>query len=200
MKVLITGFEPFGKDTINPSYEAVSRLPDTINNAEIIKIKLPVVFNEASNILCEEIDILNPDIVICVGLAGGRTCITPEMIAINLMDARIPDNKGNQPMFKKIKDNGPDGIFTTLPVNKIVESIKEANIPAEISFSAGTYVCNELMYSLLYKVKGTSVSAGFIHVPYVKGMTDDEPEMELEKIVDALYICIEITIKEVLKN
>ena len=152
MKVLITGFTPFGGEDINPAYEAIKGLEDTIKGAHIIKKEISTVFyksiEELDTIIIEE----NPNIVICVGQAGGRFDITPERIGINIDDTRIEDNEGNQLIDKKIYDNGENAYFSTLPIKAMVQKIREVGIPASISNTAGTFVCNHLMYGLLYLI------------------------------------------------
>ena len=199
-KLLITGFEPFGDEKYNPSIEAVKRLPDEINGTQIIKMRLPVIFGTAGDLLLEKISAEAPDAVICVGLAGGRKAVTPEMVAVNLKNARIPDNAGQQPVWEKIEPEGEDGLFSTLPIIDFQETLEERGIPAEISYSAGTYVCNEVMYRLLsfQKKRKLQMSAGFIHVPYASEYISEGKEvysMPLEKIVEALFVCIQTVIR-----
>ena len=191
MTVLITGFEPFGDDMINPSSEAVRMLPDLIGEARIVRCRLPVVFGEAAEILKSEIETHRPQAVICVGLAGGRRAITPEVIAVNLKDARIPDNKGQQPRWVRIDPKGEDGLLSTLPVQAMVDRMQAKGIPAELSYSAGTFVCNEVFYQLMRSAKGSGIEAGFVHVPYSVGMKEGQPAMELEAIARGLRVCVE---------
>ena len=201
MNVLITGFDPFGGESINPAYEAVKKLPDKIQTANIIKLEIPTVFHDCAKLLDEAIKQYQPDLVICVGQAGGRTCITPEFVGINYMDARIPDNKGNQPLQSKIKEDGPDAYFTKLPVKAICEELKASGIPAAISYSAGTYVCNYIMYSLLYLIdtKYPNMKGGFIHVPYdtsqVAKLSSSSASMPIDMIALGLEKAIEACIK-----
>lgn len=201
MKVLITGFDPFGGESINPAYEAVKKLPDSIQTAKIIKLEVPTVFHDCAKLLEEAIQQYEPEIVICVGQAGGRTHITPEFIGINYMDARIPDNKGNQPLQSKIKEDGPDAYFTKLPVKAICEELKAAGIPAAVSYSAGTYVCNYLMYVLLYLIdkKHPHIRGGFIHVPYdtaqAAKLSSSTPSMPIDMISKGLEKAIIACIK-----
>lgn len=192
MNILITGFDPFDKEKINPAYEAVKKLPDRIQTANIIKLEIPTVFYDAAQRLDEAIQQYQPEIVICVGQAGGRTHLTPEFVAINYMDARIPDNKGNQPLQSRIEESGPDAYFTKLPVKAICEELKTAGIPAAVSYSAGTYVCNYLMYSLLYLIdhKYPDMRGGFIHVPYdtsqAAKLSSSTPSMPIDMISKGL--------------
>ena len=146
MKILLTAFDPFGGETINPAREVAAALPDQIGGADIIKLWLPTVFGEAGEKVTKAMDDLRPDAVISLGQAGGRKAVTPERIAINLMDARSPDNAGNQPQEQVIEQNGPDGCFSTLPVKAMAAAIREQGLPGEVSLSAGTFVCNDVMF------------------------------------------------------
>ncbi|WP_429191201.1 pyroglutamyl-peptidase I [Fusobacterium sp. PH5-44] len=201
MKVLITGFDPFGGEKINPAWEAVKGLPDKIDEMEIIKLQIPTVFKKSGKKLFENIDKVKPDIVICVGQAGGRYEFCLERVAINIEDGRIPDNEGYQPIDTVIYEDGKNAYFTRMPIKAIVEEVKKAGIPAAVSNTAGTYVCNHIMYSLLYYLdkKGLdNVRGGFIHVPYIPEQVVDKkntPYMELSRMTKAL----EITIKTMKK-
>ena len=148
MKVLLTGFEPFGGETVNPAKEAVKLVRDEINGAQIVKCYVPVVFGKAIETVHEAMIKENPDVVLCIGQAGGRFEITPERVAINCDDGRIPDNEGNQPVDQPVFADGAPAYFSTLPIKKMVEYIKAADVPASISNTAGTYVCNHLMYGV----------------------------------------------------
>ena len=190
-KLLISGFDPFGGEAINPSFEAVKLLPDIIGEYELERIELPTVFGRAAEIMIEKIKKVRPDAVICVGQAGGRRGITPEVIGINLREASIADNAGAQPKNEPIRDSAPDGIFSTLPVREMVEAIKAQNLPASLSFSAGAFVCNDLLYSLLYEFRETDVKIGFIHVPYLPEQAKEGvPSMPLDDIVRGLCAAI----------
>ena len=200
MKVLITGFQPFGGESINPAYEAVKRLPQTIAGASVITKEIPVVFRQGSRAVYEAVQKEQPDVVICVGQAGGRSGITPEFVGINYQDARIPDNDGNQPVGESIQPDGPNAYFTKLPVKAMVAAMKKEGIPAAVSFSAGTYVCNDVMYKLLYDIyrEFTQMRGGFIHVPYAEEQVKDKPNMPalpLATIVRGLEICIRAVIE-----
>ena len=189
-KLLITGFEPFGGEKINPSWEAVKLLPETIGEFELIKAEIPVVFEKAAETVLAKADEIQPDAIICVGQAGGRAGVTPEMVAINLRFASIPDNEGNQPKDVPCVEGGENAYFATLPVRKMVAAVSEKEIPCSVSYSAGTYVCNDLIYHVLHKYEGTNVKACFIHVPFIPEQTTDKPSMELETISKALEIAI----------
>lgn len=167
MKILVTGFTPFGGENINPAYEAVKALPKEIKGVEIITLEIPTVFGCGAKAVEEAIKIHLPDVVICVGQATGRSCISIEKVAINFKDARIPDNEGNQPIDSPILQDGKNAYFATLPVKAMVEHVRKNHIPAHLSYSAGTYVCNEVMYLLLQTLEKSypHVQGGFIHVP-----------------------------------
>ncbi len=201
MKILVTGFEPFGGDAVNPSFSAVSLLPEQIAGAVIIKQELPVAFGRAADLLIRSMMDQTPDAVICTGLAGGRSGITPELIAVNLRHARIPDNTGFQPEWEKISPEGEDGLFSTLPIREIVKALGVAGISADLSKTAGTYVCNEVMYRLLAycKKEHPGMMAGFIHVPYAAEHLPEDKDvfsMPLQQIANALEICIREVAKD----
>ena len=164
MKVLVTGFEPFGGEKINPSFEAVKLLPDSIDGVSIIKRQVPTVFRKSIEELKRLIEEIKPDVVLCVGQAGGRSEISIERVAINIDDANIKDNEGNQPVDEIIFEDGENAYFSNLPIKALVEKIKEAGIPASISNSAGTFVCNHIMYGLLYLIdkKYPHIKGGFL--------------------------------------
>ena len=168
MKILITGFDPFGGESINPAYEAVKLLPDTIAGAQLIKLEIPTVFAKSIQVVKDAIETHCPDIVINVGQAGGRACVTVEKVAINLAEAGIPDNAGDEPHGEPLEPDGPDAYFSTLPVTEMVQNVKAHGLPCEISYSAGTYVCNSIMYRVLHLAakEYPEMKAGFIHVPY----------------------------------
>ncbi len=197
MKILITGFDPFGGETVNPAYEAVKLLPDTIAGAEIIKLEVPTRFHRAGAVLEDAMQRHKPDAVICVGQAGGRAAITPEKVAINLMDGRIPDNAGYQPVDAPIREDGETAYFTSLPVKAMVQRMRDAGIPAAVSYTAGTYVCNYLLYTLLYLIdkKYPNVRGGFIHVPYAMEQVINKPlgtpSMDLRQIARGLETAVE---------
>ncbi|CAM3414729.1 pyroglutamyl-peptidase I [Pseudostreptobacillus hongkongensis] len=194
MNILITGFEPFGKDEINSSWESVKLLPNELKGNNIYKVLIPVVFNVDK--LIENIKKYSPDIIILVGQAGGRNGITIERVAINLDDAIIPDNNNYQPIDNTIKLDGENAYFSTLPVKAIINNLKDNDIEARISYTAGTYVCNHVMYNTLYHINKNNldIKAGFIHVPYLPTQTMDKPSMKIEDIVKGLLSIIETTI------
>lgn len=201
MKVLVTGFDPFGGEDINPAYEAVKLLPDQIKNAEIIKMEIPTVFEKEGEVLEKGIREHRPDIVICVGQAGGRSAVTVEKVAINLIEARIPDNEGKQPFDSPVCEDGENAYFAKLPVKAMVHEIKEHGIPAKVSYTAGTFVCNDVMYRLLYMIdkKYPDMKGGFIHVPYlpeqVINLPDGTPSMSARMIAEALQFAVEAALE-----
>ena len=202
-KVLITGFTPFAGEKINPSYEAVKQLADEILGFEIIKKEIETSFDSSIKQLDSYIETFSPSIVILVGQAGGAKNIRIERVAINIDDAPIKDNSGKQPKDKLIKKDGENAYFATLPLKKIVNALMDDGIPAVVSNSAGTYVCNHLMYNLLYTLnkKSINIPAGFIHVPYIFSQIEDKPDIyatDLYAITRALDIAIKTTIKEII--
>lgn len=196
MKVLITGFDPFGGEPINPAEEAVKRVRDNINGAEVIKLTIPTVRTKSVEAIEKAIKKHNPDIVISVGQAGGRFDITPERVAINLDDFRIKDNEGNQVVDEIIKEDGQAAYFSNLPIKGMVKHMNENGIPASVSNTAGTFVCNHVMYGILYMIdkKYTNIKGGFIHIPYMTAQVVDKkntPYMSLDEIVKGLELAIE---------
>ena len=189
-KLLITGFEPFDGETINPSWIAVSQLPDEIGEYSLTKLLVPVVFGEGAETVIEAAERISPDVILCIGQAGGRIAITPEMVGLNLRHAPIPDNKGNQPQDQPVVKDGENALFATLPVRKIAEAIARAKVPAQVSYSAGAYVCNDLLYTLLHRYNDTETRVGFIHIPYCT-QQNKEPSMEIDAIVKGLTAAIE---------
>lgn len=159
--VLITGFEPFGGEQVNPSWEVVSQLDNAIiAGCRVVARQLPCVFGESLSVLNSAIDTLSPSLVLAIGQAGGRTDITVERVAINVDDARIPDNKGQQPVDEPIVAGGPAAWFSTLPIKAMVAAMREAGVPASVSQTAGTFVCNHVMYGLLHKLSGIAEVKG----------------------------------------
>ena len=189
MKILLTGFEPFGGAAINPSWEAVRRT-EVPAGTEAVRICLPVSFREAPRRLKEAVRREQPDVVICIGQAGGRTGISLERVAVNLMDARIPDNEGFQPADEPILPEGPTAYLSSLPLRHLEAALKEKGLPAQISNTAGLYVCNCVFYTAaaLAAKERSGMQAGFIHVPYLPEQTADEktPSLCLEDDVRAL--------------
>ena len=190
-KLLITGFDPFGGEQINPSWEAVKALPDRIGDYHITKMEIPTVFGTAARMDIDQAKELVPDVIISVGQAGGRKAVTPEVIGINLREAGIPDNAGNQPVNTPVVPGGPDAYFSTLPVREMVQSIRTAELPAALSYSAGAFVCNDVLYTLLHHFAGTGTRVGFIHVPFLpQQATNGQPSLPLDQITQALTLAI----------
>lgn len=189
-RLLITGFAPFDGETVNPSWEAVSRLPDRIGDFVLEKRQIPTVFGEAGKACLNGADHFCPDVILCVGQAGGRAGVTPERVAINFRQARIPDNAGNQPQGEPVVPGGPDGLFATVPVDKMARAIREAGLPGEVSNTAGTFVCNDVLYTLLCHYQGSSVRVGFIHVPFLP--EQGTPSLPLEDTIRALEAAIAV--------
>lgn len=196
MKVLITGFDPFGGESINPALEAVMALPNQIGDVEVIKLEIPTVFGKSLATIKEAMELHKPDVVISVGQAGGRFGITPERVAINVDDARINDNEGNAPVDIKVAEDGPAAYFTNLPVKAMTKAMVDAGIPASVSNTAGTFVCNHVMYGVLHMIhtEYPNVRGGFIHVPYIPAQVTSKanmPSMSQSDITKGLALCIE---------
>jgi pyroglutamyl-peptidase len=166
-QLLITGFDPFGGASVNPAREAVMALPDVVGDYALTKLEIPTVFGLAAETVLQAVEALCPDVILCVGQAGGRAAITPEVVAINLREASIPDNAGNQPKNMPVVENAPAAYFSTLPVRAMAEGVKAAGIPCSLSYSAGVFVCNDLLYTLLHHYDGTDTRVGFVHIPYL---------------------------------
>lgn len=195
MKILVTGFDPFGGETVNPALEAVKSLPSEIHGAEVHWVAIPTVFYKAAEVLETAIVRYQPDAVLCIGQAGGRASLTPERVAINQDDARIPDNQGNQPIDTPIRQDGQAAYFSTLPIKAMVQAIKEEGLPATVSNTAGTFVCNHLMYQALYLAdkKFPHMRSGFMHIPYMTEQVVNKPNtasMNLTDIVRGIEAAI----------
>ena len=189
-KLLITGFEPFGGETTNPSWDAVCQLPAEIGGYTLIKRLIPVVFGKAAEAVINAAQEIHPDVILCIGQAGGRSAIMPEFVGINLRHASIPDNDGNQPQDVPILAGGENAYFSTLPVRKIAAAISDIGLPAQVSYSAGAYVCNDVLYTLLSHFQDSHTKVGFIHVPYAISQ-QKTPAMELSDIIKGLIAAIE---------
>lgn len=188
-KLLITGFDPFGGAAVNPAWEAVKLLPDVIGDFELCKLMIPTVFGEAAKIVLEKAEEFQPDIILCIGQAGGRAAVTPERIGVNIRDAKIPDNAGNQPVGAFVVPEGPAAYFATVPVMAMAEAIAAAGLPATVSNSAGAFVCNDVLYALLHHFTGTDTRVGFVHVPY--SPEQGSPSLPLNQTAAALQAAIE---------
>lgn len=190
-KLLITGFDPFGGECINPSWEAVKGLKDRIGGYALTKLQIPTVFGKAAQAVLAAAEESKPDVILCVGQAGGRKGITPEVVGINLREAGIPDNEGNCPVNIPVVPEGPDAYFATIPVRKILGALKAAEIPGSLSYSAGAFVCNDVLYTLLHCFHGTGTQVGFIHVPFLPQQAKEGiPSMPLAEIIRALETAV----------
>lgn len=200
MKNLITGFDPFGGEPVNPALEAVKLMKDEIAGAKIIKLEIPTVFRKSVEKIHEMMKAEQPDVVLSIGQAGGRFGVTPERVAINVDDARIKDNEGNQPVDTPIFTDGEAAYFSNLPVKAMVEAIKNKGLPSTLSNSAGTFVCNHVMYGVLYYIhkEFPNVRGGFIHVPFITDQVVTKPNvasMALADITEALESAVEAIVK-----
>lgn len=187
--LLITGFDPFDGGTVNPSWEAVRLLPDTLGSYRLTKLPLPTVYETAAEILLKKAREISADVIISVGLAGGRDAVTPERIAVNILDARIADNQGTFHQGERIVPDGPAAYFSTLPVEAMAEAIRSCGIPGAVSNTAGTFVCNNVLYAALHRYAGTGVRCGFIHVPRLP--EQGSPSLPLEQTLQALTAAIQ---------
>ncbi len=191
MKLLLAGFEPFGGEPLNPALESVKlvRSPEGI---ELVKLEIPCLFEKCIEEVMKAAEKEKPDVIVCVGQAGGRAAVTPERVAVNVMDARIPDNGGYQPKDLPIREDGPAAYFATVPVRAMTEAIAAAGVPAALSNTAGTFCCNNVMYGVLHEIAkaGLPIRAGFIHVPCIPEQLprfkEGTPALPLEDIVKAL--------------
>jgi pyroglutamyl-peptidase len=201
MRFLLTGFDPFGGENVNPAFEAVKMVSDTIQGYEIIKLELPTVYKKSVQILDDAIEKYQPDYVLAIGQAGGRSAIAVERVGINIDDARIKDNEGNQPIDEIIFEDGQTAYFSNLPIKAMVEAMQKKGIPSIVSNSAGTFVCNHILYSIMYLVdkKYSGVKGGFIHVPFIPEQViskPNQPSMALEMITKGIEVAIETAIQE----
>jgi len=197
-KVLITAFDPSGGETINPALTAVMALPDKMDGIKIVKQELPTVYDKSFDILLPVLEQERPDAVISVGQAGGRASISIERIAINIDDSTLADNDGIIHTDQQIVTSSPAAYFSTLPVKYIIRDLHQAGIPASISNTAGTFVCNHIMYATLHyaALNNPDMKAGFVHVPYLPSQTltkPSTPSMSIENIVDGLKIVVKTT-------
>ena len=196
MKILLTGFEPFGGEPVNPALEAV-KLVQAPQGVELIKLKIPCVFGLCIETVVQAIEQHKPDAVLCIGQAAGRDKLTPERVAINIMDARIADNAQNQPVDEPVCGDGPDAYFATLPVKAMVKAINEAGVPAAVSNTAGTFCCNDVMYGVLHHLarRCSDITAGFMHVPCIPEqlcrMKEGTPALPLEDITKGIEAALQ---------
>ncbi len=200
MKILVTGFDPFGGEPVNPAIETVKRLPDVIAGAEIVKLEIPTVCHKSLRVIDEAVSRYDPDVVLSVGQAGGRPDITVERVGINVDDCRIPDNEGNQIIDEPIYPEGPAAYFVTLPIKAMVQNMQNRNIPASVSNTAGTFVCNHVTYGVchLLATKYPGKRSGFIHIPYLPQQALDKknmPSMSQDMMVEAITAAIEAIVE-----
>ena len=200
MKILVTGFDPFGGEPINPAIESVKKLPDNIAGAEIIKLEIPTVRKKSLEKIEKAINEHNPEVILSIGQAGGRFDISIERVGINLDDFRIPDNEGNQIIDEPVFPDGENSYFVKLPVKAMVQNVQKNNIPASVSYTAGTFVCNHVLYGVMYLIekKYKGKKSGFIHIPFLPQQVVDKknmPSMELDTIVKGLTAAIEAIVK-----
>jgi pyroglutamyl-peptidase len=198
VKVLMTGFAPFDGESVNPSWQAVSALGE--RRDDVAAVELPCEFAASLPALRRAIEEHRPELVVCVGQAGGRSDVTPERVAINLIDARIPDNAGAQPVDAPVVAGGPAAYFTTLPVKACVAAIRAAGVPASVSHTAGTYVCNQVFYGLMHVLpEFPGVRGGFVHVPFspeqVAASGKAAPSLSVDRIADALEVLADTAAK-----
>lgn len=187
--LLITGFDPFGGAHINPSWEAVKKLPERIGNWKLCKLEIPTVFSLGAETVLQTAREVNPAAILCLGVAVGRSSVTPERIGINIRCARIPDNRANQPTDEAVIPGGVDGLFSTMNVSAMAAAIEKCGLPGAVSNTAGTFVCNDVLYTLLHHYQGTGVKVGFLHVPQLP--EQGEPSLPLEDTVRAVTAAIE---------
>ncbi|MGL5543004.1 MAG: pyroglutamyl-peptidase I [Fusobacteriaceae bacterium] len=200
MKVLVTGFDPFGGESINPAWEAVKAIPNQVEGVDVVTVQIPTVFRKSVDAVLTAAKEHNPDVILCVGQAGGRFDMTVERVAINIDDARIKDNEGNQPIDLPIYQDGESAYFTTLPIKAMVAEMQKEGCPASVSNTAGTFVCNHIMYAVLHHIANDKIAkkGGFIHVPYIPEQVVEKknmPYMETSRITKSLVACIK-AIKE----
>lgn len=196
-RILLTGFTPFAGAVLNPSWLAASALDgETIAGHSVISAQLPTAFEASLKELGRLLRLHKPDLVICLGQAGGRGAILLERVALNICDAGIADNAGCQPIDVPVVSNGPVAYFSTLPIKAILQALNDAGIAAEVSQTAGTFVCNHVFYSLMHRLanqsRGCQVRGGFIHIPFVP--EQGSPSMSLEQMVRGLRVAISTTL------
>lgn len=204
MKILVTGFDPFGGEKINPALETIQQLPNKVLGSSIIKLEIPTVIGKSLAKIKEAVEKEAPDVVLSIGQAGGRADITVERIGINMDDCRIPDNEGNQPIDEPVVKDGPAAYFVTLPIKAIVEKIRSHKIPASISNTAGTFICNHVCYGVAHLAAqrtavGKTMRSGFIHIPFLPEQVIEKPvltpSMSLETIVHGIEYALEAIVE-----
>ena len=196
MKALVTGFDAFGGDTVNPSSAAIAKLKRKFGRVAVHTAILPTSYARSAIVLRGAIHEVNPDIVLCVGQAGGRNELSLERVAINVQDARIKDNDGKQPIDREVVRDGPAAHFATLPIKACVAEMRRAGLPAVVSNTAGTFVCNHILYALMdiIRQRPTPTRGGFLHIPYLPEQASrvgGAPSMALDDIVRGIEIILE---------
>lgn len=193
-QLLITGFDPFGGECINPAWEAVKLLPDSVGDYQLTRKQIPTVFGKAADAVCAAAEAMPspPDVILCIGQAGGRAAVTAEMVAINYRHASIADNAGMLIRESPVIEGAPAAYFATVPVQRMTAAVAACDLPAQTSYSAGTFVCNDVLYTLLHRYAETMTHVGFIHVPYLPEQIKDPttPSMPLDDIVRALTAAV----------
>ncbi|MGN6826493.1 pyroglutamyl-peptidase I [Paucibacter sp. M5-1] len=199
MNILLTGFEPFGGEAINPAWEIARALDgETLGPARIVARQLPCVFGQSLRVLDEALAELRPGLVLALGQAGGRSDLSLERVAINVDDARIADNAGAQPIDMPVLESGPAAYFSTLPIKAIVHGLRAAGLPASVSQSAGTFVCNHLFYGLQHRLAGSGVRSGFLHIPYLPeqaARSSGQPSMALASMIEGVRMTLALALQ-----
>ena len=195
-KILVTGFDPFGGEKVNPALEVIKLLPKKIGENEVRILEIPTVYKKSVEKIEKEIESYKPDYVLSIGQAGGRASISIERVAINIDDFRIKDNEGNQPIDENIFEDGENAYFSTLPIKAIQNELAKNNIPSSISNTAGTFVCNHVFYGVRYLIekKYKGIKSGFVHIPYMPEQVigkADTPSMSLDNILKGVIVIIE---------
>lgn len=199
MNILLTGFEPFGGEAINPAWEIARALDgETVGPARIVARQLPCVFGQSLRVLDDALAELRPGLVLALGQAGGRSDLSLERVAINVDDARIADNAGAQPIDVPVISAGPAAYFSTLPIKAIVSGLRAAGLPASVSQSAGTFVCNHLFYGLQHRLAGSGVRSGFLHIPYLPeqaARSSGQPSMALASMIEGVRLSLALALQ-----
>lgn len=200
MKVLVTGFDPFGGESVNPALESIKKLPKEIAGAQIVTLEIPTVIGKSVDKIRAKVEEEKPDVVLSIGQAGGRPDLTVERIGINVDDCRIPDNEGNQPVDEPVAADGPAAYFVTIPIKAMVQKMLKNGYPASVSNTAGTFICNHVCYGVahLAATKYPKMRTGFMHIPFLPEQVLDKrnmPSMSLETIVGGITCAIEAIVE-----
>ncbi|MGP1445110.1 pyroglutamyl-peptidase I [Treponema sp.] len=205
MKILVTGFDPFGGEKVNPALEAIKLLPAEILGTKILKLEIPTVVGKSLAKITAAVEQENPDVVLSIGQAGGRADISVERIGINIDDCRIPDNEGNQPIDEPVIQDGPSAYFVTIPIKAIVEKIREHKIPASVSNTAGTFICNHVCYGVAHlaaqrTAAGKPMKSGFIHIPFLPEQAIGKPLLTPSMSVETILRGITLALEAIIEN